>query len=162
MTLRKKPSRILAIIKTSSFEGTNMQTLIGFVRRRALALMTVWGACWVPQAALAEKIEFNLNALSDVSCAADQHPTGCLDPFIACDEGPMPSSPLANCREVSKWNFCPNFSWEKCCFVSCKQLSRNNKKNNYTTCMEQCNRSVASRVFIPKVIPGLDKSEAKR
>ena len=88
-------------------------------------------------------------SILEVQCAKQEHPTGCAYPYETCQLGKI-NDARQSCRSEARKSLCPDFTWEKCCFVTCRQVQRQRiKGGNYTACMETCNAAPESYVYTP-------------
>jgi hypothetical protein len=100
-----------------------------------------------------------VNALGRVQCdgqttepGARLAPTGCTAPNAECFKTSGALNPAATCRSAAANRACSNFTWEKCCFVTCNQKNPSGalKFASRNECMDICMSNPGARVFVPR------------
>lgn len=89
------------------------------------------------------------------TCPAEESPTGCFFPHTTCMQ-PAAADPVTSCQRAAKRRICTDFSWEKCCFITCTP-KKEKSSNAYAQCMDLCGAAAEATMYWPKAPVGSTK-----
>jgi hypothetical protein len=105
--------------------------------------------------------QFGPSQLGKIQCNDDPRyrgigdlaPTGCARPYEECDAIPSGKNAQTSCRMAAVRSYCPDFTWEKCCFITCNQQVRGQPTfGEKGSCMSDCMDALESGVYLPGIL----------